>query len=261
MSSKAMTTPWLGDSMSGLGFSVPSEEAAFSLAVCSTGREKKGKTHWAFTAPKPLACIASDTGTESVARNFRRADPRIACYNYRVPPIGQARSEYEKEWLKLEKAYTSVLLNRNIRSLVGDTWTEIWEMLRLARFGKLTQVMPMQYGPVNNEMKDIVKSLVDRPDLNVVFIHKVKKEYKTNKAGIDAWTGKFERAGFGDMGYLADVTIEHLFNTETREFGIKVLDSRYNTAMVVGNEYWGDLCNFQMLASDCFPTTDLDYWE
>lgn len=256
---------WLTPDMATAGFTVPDDSAAFSLSVCSTGMEKKGKTHFAFTAPKPLVCIASDTGTAAVARQFKTQDKRIASLEYRVPPTGQARAEYEKEWLKMEKSLNAVLLNKNIRSLVCDTWTEMWEMLRLARFGKLTQVMPMQYGPVNNEMRDIVKSLVDRPDLNVVFIHKMKKEYKTNKAGIDAWSGKWERAGFNDMGYLSDIVIQHFFDPgdedgNGREFGVKVLDSRYNTANIVGNEYRGDLCNFAMLASDCFPTTDLSYW-
>lgn len=256
---------WLSQDMADAGFAIPEDGAAFALSVCSSGAEKKGKTHFAFTAPKPLVCLASDTGTAGIARRFKAEDNRIAVLDYRVPPSGQARTEYEKEWLKMEKSMTAVLLNKSIRSFVADTWTEIWEMLRLARFGKLTQVMPMQYGPVNNEMRDIVKSLVDRADLNVVFIHKVKKTYATNKAGVDAWNGKWERAGFGDMGYLSDIVIEHFFDPgdedgNGREFGVRVKDSRYNTANIVGNEYRGDLCNFAMLASDCFPTTDLSYW-
>lgn len=264
MSTTPTATPktpgWLGGGMEALGFSQPSTEDVFSLAVCTQGPEKEGKTHWAFTAPEPIVAVASDTGTLGVARKARQENRRVAVYEYRVPPSNQSKTEYEREWLKVEKALTAILLNKNIRSGVIDTGTEIWEMLRLARFGKLTQVMPHQYGPVNNEMKDLVKAMVDRADLNTVWIHKLKKEYKTNKAGTDSWTGKFERAGFGDMPYLCDVVVEHFFDMEEREFGIRVKGSRYNATHIVGQEYRGDLCNFAMLAAECFPTTDLDYW-
>lgn len=254
-------TKWLDQSMAGLGFAVPSTDLAYSLAICAQGPEKEGKTHFAFTAPDPIVAIASDTGTEAIAATARKNGKRVATYTYRVPPSGQQRSEYEREWIKIEKALNGVLVNKNIRSVVIDTGTEVWEMLRLARFGKLTQVMPHHYGPVNNEMKDIVKAMVDRADLNTIWIHKLKKEYKTNKAGNDAWTGGYERAGFGDMPYLCDVVIEHFFDRENRQFGIRVKGSRYNAQNIVGNEYLGDMATFPVLAAECFPATDLDYWE
>ncbi len=49
------------------------------------------------------------------------------------------------------------LESKEIKSIVIDTASEAWELVRLARFGKLTQVMPQHYGPVNTEFRDMIK--------------------------------------------------------------------------------------------------------
>lgn len=242
------------------GFQIISTDVRYSLAVATQAPEKRGKTHWAMTAPPPIAVIASDTGTENIVQKFMREGKDIALYPYRVSPVGRSKGEYEKEYLKLERAIEAVLKFNNFRSLVVDTATEYWEMLRLARFGKLTQVMPHHYGPVNDEMKSMVKAVVDKPGLNSVWIHKLRKTYATNKEGKDAWNGNWERAGFGDMGYLVDVVAAHYLNMDTREFGITVLDSRHETTNLVGQMFEGVSCDFLSLACAAFPESDPNYW-
>ncbi len=241
-----------------------------SLLVCSQAQEKRGKTHWAFTAPGPIACITCDTGTEEVAEKFMNQGKDIYVVNFKPPDKDRSKQDNEAEWAKIENAINAVIEEPNIRTLICDTHTEVWEMLRLARHGKLTQVLPHQYTAVNKEMRDTVKRIKARKNLNAVFIHKVKKEYRGGKAGgMDSWTGNWERAGFSDMAYLADVVVEHGFakpgmkvpdGVEEHEFYTTIMDSRYQPEDLVGTVLSGSMCDFPTLAMMCFPDVDPEVW-
>jgi hypothetical protein len=145
---------------------------------------------------------------------------------------------------------------KNIRTLIWDTAGAGWDLCRLAEFGKLTQVMPHHYTTVNSEMEALIKLAYQRTDLNCIFIHKQKKQYKKGTDGKDGWTGKWERAGFGDMPYLVDVNLQHGFDRETREFYVEVIDSRLEMVDVVGTRLEGSLCTFEELALQLFPGTE-----
>lgn len=234
-----------------------------SLAVCSHGPEKKGKTHFAFTMPGPLAVIASDTGTEPIAARHLKKK-KVSMFRYRVPRQGLAIDHYVNEWKKVKNAILSVVDNRDMyRGLIIDTGTEIWELCRLAAFGKLTQVMPHHYGPVNAEFRDLIKAVVDAPGLNSVWIHQEKKEYITDaKTQKDGWNGRYERAGFSNMPYLCDIPIKHYLNRDTNTFGIDILDSRYHPDVLLSiGQLEDDMCNFATLASLAWPETELSDWE
>jgi hypothetical protein len=190
---------------------------------------------------------------------MQRKGKEIEMFSYQVPPSGEQISVYDREWNKLARAFQAVI-ESNYRTLIIDTATEVWEMLRLARFGKLTQVMPHHYGPVNVEFKELVKSICSKPGLNSIWIHQLKKEYKQGKDGKDSWTGGYERAGFNGMPYLVDAVVEHYIDMDTREFGIRILDSRYRTAEVLGEEMTGELCSFPMLAMLLKPEANTEEW-
>lgn len=213
--------------------------------------EKSGKTHWAFTAPPPIAVISFDTGTEMIAKKFRRQGKRILYKFHDVDLTSKDQGRHEREWEHIKASFESIVNNKDVRTGIIDTGTEMWELCRLARFGKLTQVMPHHYGPVNNEFRDLIKMSYDRPDLNMIWIHKVKKEYvkKGNSDKEAAWNGKYERAGFGDMPYLVDLNIENYRRPGQADwgegnvvFGVKVIDCRQNPDVIglqIGAE--GDL--------------------
>ena len=232
------------------------------LMICSSAHEKRGKTHWAFTMPGPIGVIYTDTGTKEIAAKFKRDfGKKIFLYHYAVPDRADSTREKEAEWDKLKKNIREMALSGYFRSVLMDTGTEVWETLRMARFGKLTQVMPQHYTEANTEMSDLIKVIHTSP-INSVWIHKVKKEYK-GTAGKDSWTGKYERSGFSQMGYMADVVVEHdrSKTDEGLEFLIRVIDSRYEAESLIGEELCGDLCNFPALASMCWPDTNYSYWE
>lgn len=289
----AITDPALKDLLSAdmarAGFSVDAKPETPRLVISTAAREKEGKTHFALTMPDHMAVIATDTGTVEQVNRARARGKHIALCELVADGI-KSKTDAETEWNKVVAALDAVLANRSIRSLVIDTATELWEILRLARFGKLTQVMPHHYGPVNDEFRKLVKKCMARPWLNQNWIHKVKKEYKGASAGSEkeVWTGKYERAGFGDMGYLVDLELVNYFDIRKvddegiadkrgekiqRVFGVRVAAvgaTRHNPELagesfetILGHNpmQLPDMCDFTTLARMCWPQTKDAYWQ
>ena len=266
------------------------EVGTHSLLVTSQANEKRGKTHFAFTSPSPIACISTDTGTEEVAAKFVKEGKSISVMYCQNPKTIKNKEAASEEWDRIRKGWDAVLENKDVRTLVVDTHTELWQVMRLAEFGKLEQIPPKKYDEVNKKMRDLVKSVKQRRTLNAIFVHKYKKEYAGTKkadgtAGMDSWTGFYERAGFGDMGYLSDVVIEHNFvmpaepgrrraiipnggggrideeyQIGERDFYLRIVDTRFNMVENVGEILGGDYCTFPFLAMQLLPDADPDLW-
>jgi len=271
----------VSSSLSKLGFMEVSLATRRALLVCSQALEKKGKTHFAFTAPDPIAVISTDTGTEETAAKFKRTGKII--HLLKATPakeIGTNHDLANREWEKLLNGWMGIVADRSIRTMVIDTHTEFWQTMRLARFGKLEQVPPKKYDEVNRDMRDMVKMIKERGDLNAVFIHKYKKTYVgTKKAdgtpGMDSWNGEYERAGFGDMGFLCDVVVENNFSppdepgkralrrpegVEEKDFYIKIIDTRYEMQDLIGRCFGGEQCTFLDLVMAALPDAEHDLW-
>lgn len=247
-------------------------------------KEKCGKTHMCCSMPGPIAVITTDTGTEEVCKKFRRdTGKRFFMKHIEVPREVKGRklgdgagTDYEPHWRQVENAVNWVLANKSVRSLFFDTATEIWEIFRMFKFGKLTQVSPQHYGPVNREMSDFFKRIYrERPDLNVIFVSKVKKEYKAMKTKDDtAWNGKYERAGFGDLSYIARMNIELSYVEQVTEtgtdgvevviepgkFAARILDCGENPNCIGLRLYSPDL-DFVTIALNVFPMSNESDWE
>jgi hypothetical protein len=249
------------------GFVVPHIPKTQRIVVCTKAKDKCGKTHWAMTAPGPIAVVGLDTGTKEVAAKFLGQKQLICAYHKvtgRLNDISKTRDIAEKEWETVKESLIAATDHPKIRTLVVDTGTEVHELLRLARFGKLEQVLPHHYGPVNKEMRDLVKRAYEREDLNVVWIHKVKKQYKQNRKGEDSWTGEYDMAGYADIPYLVDVTLEHYWVSPTEDapgrFGARVTGVGRQTPDVCGLELEGDMCTFPVLANMLYPDVDPAWW-
>lgn len=179
------------------------------LIVAVDGLEKCGKSHFALTAPGPIAVLNFDIGLEGVADKFVLEGKHVMTANYDVPE-GIANTQAmadaaDRIWQQMVKDYYWAL--KHVRTVVLDTATEVWELLRLARFGKLTQVMPHHYGPVNAEYRKLIRAAYDH-DANLVLLHKLKPEYETkvvNNKEVSNRTGRYVRAGMGDTGFLVQL--------------------------------------------------------
>lgn len=194
-----------------------------------SGLNKTGKTDWVLrTAKEPVYYICLDPVGKVVADKIaKRWKRRIHIAEFRVQR-GLGQEVYGKIWDEVRAAYDAALAV-NEGTVVVDTGTELSELLRLAELGKLEQVQARYYGPVNAELKDMLKEAYGS-DMSVVFIHKLRKEYVK-----DNWTGGYSPAGWNDMPYQVQANVE-TFRDGADGFGIFVIDCMLNMEMT-GKEY------------------------
>jgi len=225
--------------------------------------EKQGKTHFALTAPGPIVFLDFDIGCEGVIHKFLSQKEILLpsegqkkdSATFQVPIIAGQPIDINKctvLWERFKKLYCGALQSDGARTVIVDTATDAWELLRLAKFGKLTQVMPHQYGSVNAEYRELIRMAYGF-NKNVILLHKMKPQYLNDKR-----TGKYERSGFNDTGFLVQMNTE-LFHDEDG-FNIRIIDCRQN--MDIADEVFtgNDLCNFPFVASMAIDGTSPDDW-
>ena len=153
------------------GFIEAKERADQPRIIMSVvGLEKQGKTHFALSAPGPISMFSTDVGEEGVVCKFWD-EKEIHIMD--ISPANEDEPEdADEEFARFHKAYMAMLRGDEVRTILVDTATEIWELLRMARFGRLTQVMPYQYGPVNKEYRLLIRAAYNH-DKNLILLHKM----------------------------------------------------------------------------------------
>lgn len=243
------------------GFTRAAEPVKKRLICAIDGLEKTGKSHFALSMPEPIGVIDIDYGLDGVIQHWQ--DDReiyvrpagISLDELKSLTKDEAQKSASKAYDGVLKAYTEIM--GFARSIVIDNATELWELVRIAHFGKLDHVKPHHYGPVNQEFRSFIRAAYDQGTTNLMLLHKVKDEYVDDKR-----TGVKIRAGFSDTGYLVQV------NASTwRErgasvpdcFHLTVTDCRQNAEMNDMDLSGADL-NFQTLATMVFPGTKPEEW-
>jgi hypothetical protein len=242
------------------------------LVVSSAGYQKKGKTHLGFTMPEPIAYFAIDKGEEGVGRKFLQKDIRMIKYDFDRPTKENKGSKQLIEQAhrmmdQFEEDFDYAL--RNFRSLLFDTGTELYEMLRISEFGKLGEVLPHHYAPVNAKFRDWIRQVLDS-DSNLLITHKVKEEW-ANSGGVGSKTGRIVRAGFKEVEFDVHVSIRHDRDWGERDdpkarpeitsgpFFFQVYDCRQNPD-VVGQTFVQPSNEWMDLAMAVYPESDPNDW-
>lgn len=232
------------------------------LVAAVAAREKQGKTHFSLTAPGPIVTFNADIGLEGVVHKFLAEGKEILVYNIPMPEANNRNVEKEagKVWDDLENATDAALDNPAVRTIVFDTATEIWEIVRLAYFGKLTEVKPHHYSGVNAEFRRFLKK-VFKTDKNLILIQKMKAEYVKNER-----TGEWEMAGFSDTPFIVQVVL-HPFRVDKPtkidedtvldkgDFGVRIFESRHKPA-ANGVVLTGDMATFPFVAATIIDGTN-----
>jgi len=247
-----MTTPTITvEQLKNLGFDDTPKLPPRRLVAHICGKEGTGKTHCALTAPDPVVYYNVDIGTEGVVEKFQQGTatvsgvpvPRkqVLVHTVRVPKSNDMQQAYVDLWEdfkgKWEAAYG---LGRG--TVVLDTATEAWELARLARLGKLTQVMPHNYVEVNKEWREMLRLAYDS-SMNTVLINKLKPVWVNNQR-----TDRYEAAGFSDTGYTVQITMEMVRqDTEAGpQFSAFVTKCRQRPELM-GRHLVGPNCSFEFL--------------
>jgi hypothetical protein len=246
------------------GFTKANKKAIRRLIFAIDGPEKSGKTNFVLTMPEPVAVINTDIGLDGVVQRWQDdkdiwvLDVDVSLQDLKTLTPRDAAQEADKAWRKILKAYRDVL--GEAKSVVFDNATECWEILRMARFGKLDQVKPHHYGPVNAEYRDLIRSSYDQGVTNLGLIHKIKDEYTDDKR-----TGRRVRAGFSDTGFLVQANLSCWRETGKDaaafpdNFHVDVIDCRQNME-IAGMSLTGADAAFPQLAALVFPDSKPEDW-
>lgn len=232
------------------------------LVIDIMGLPKEGKTNFALTAPGPLAIHDMDLGMEGVIEKF--AEKEVYPFRYDVPLSAMLPgSEFSGMADAAQKVWREFVINfrdslSKMRTVVVDTGTEAWSLVRLARLGKLTQVLPVQYTAVNAEFRQLTQLALSQQKCNVIFVHKVKDVYKDDKK-----TGAVERAGFTEMEYDVQTVLKatrDYTKVGVQQFQLEIAACRANLG-ASGTRFSGDDCTFQKVATAIYPGTTEDFWK
>lgn len=234
------------------GFKKATDKIVPRLIASVSGLEKNGKTSFALSAPGPIIYFNLDYGLEGVLCKYTDTKD-IYIKEYRFKKAGNPDS-YLNLWTGFVNDYYAAMRSQ-ARTIIIDTATEVWELLRLARFGKLAQVQSFHYGPVNAEYMNLIREGYSY-DKNVIMLHKLKKQYVNDK-----FSGNYERAGFSNTGFLVQANLEVYRDGLDGAFFLKVLDCRQNSSLggmeiELADEFGG----FPFLAQMVFPNTTEEDW-
>ena len=238
------------------------ETARKRLIMSVEGLHGCGKTNFSLTAPGPVAVHNFDDGLEGVVEKFIDKK-KIYPFHYRIPqsialpgtPAGNSLSDSAKKiWEEFVLNFRASL--PDMGTVVVDTGSESWELARLARLGKLTQVLPHQYTAVNAEFRELLR-LGYRYGCNVILLHKLKKEYLNDKP-----TGNYEKSGFGDVDFIVQTTLRAYKDPKGEgldRFRMKVSKCRPNP-LLEETEFVGEQINFPFIAS-AITGTESEEWK
>ena len=143
------------------------------------------------------------------------------------PSLSAPKSEWVPVWDDIKGSIMAVLAN-NQGTLVVDSISEQYRIHRMARFGKLSQVMPHNYTEINTEGKEILRKALDETTMSVVFLQRLKRKYVN-----DNWSGEFEPDTYTGFGYDVQLTgiIERKDEERGSKFQLKVTDCRQNAGV------------------------------
>lgn len=248
--------------------------APIRLFCSAYAKEKEGKTNFGLTSPWPIAYFDIDDGVTEIVDKFAGYEDGIIHFpiEYDIDDDKLAERETEK-WLK---AYRGVLEMPDdvVRSIVFDTDTEMWDMLRLAEFGQLTDVPPSEYKRTNHIWLSVLAA-AKRSTKNVILLNQMKEEWvspkgksKSGKKKMAQWTGDFIRDCMKKVPYKVQASI-HLYRDDDG-YNAEIMRCRQNPQVegeILTTEYenMGDddlnFCSFPFVAATIYPDTDPGDWK
>ena len=243
------------------------------------GLPKTGKTHLCAGAPGGIGIQSLDFGTEGIIEKFSDTYFDVREYNFAYDFTIQKRGDEATEqadrikadyWEPFNQDAAQFFGDPSIKTVVWDTASEVWEMLRLAHFGKLMQNPQMQYGVVNAEYKALVR-MANTARKNLILVHQLAKEYKTIEDGNgkekSIETGNYKRQGNNKVDYLVHSYVRTLYDEPVKnskgviatpgKFKIEIIRSRFNPD---ANGLIIDACSFVDLMGLLAPHVDSDAW-
>jgi hypothetical protein len=212
-----------------------------------------GRTSLALTAPGPIALIHASEKLEGIVQRYT-PDKEIQLYNFGGVFRGtqdDIAEQANEALIRMKAAWFDAM--SWARTVILDTGTEAWELLRLARFGTTSPKGKVSYlyGPVNAEWKSMFKGFRYQERANFVIINQIREKYRNDKP-----TGRMEPAVQKDTPYMADVIVR--LSKDRGTFTATIEKGWYN-AHVEGLDIEDEMIDFATIMG-LVTETDPEEW-
>jgi hypothetical protein len=273
------------------------------MMILIQGSQNTGKTEFIMSAPGPGLNFCLDMGYEGVENNEdppKTRNSSIINFPFSVKPTmsivgsddaGTAKI-FAEEWNAFEMAYMETIKNEDSLTSGLDGGTEQWETLRMALWGRLEQIIQLNYPAAYkllrafvwrqfNSHKNIIQTFkmkdewVDDLDAfgNVQLDDKGRKKRKASggkemdgpHGGFSEYCWQVQMQSMYRDGSPAKTILNKITKktvtipAKPGEFGMRILECKFKKSLK-DYELWGDECNFQGLARLIFPNTPLSDW-
>lgn len=178
---------------------------ANKIIITLSGEPKSGKTHFCLTAPEPIEFFDFDGGVVSLVSKFPNKDIRLHQCLIDVWGI----EKVTPLWESFLKDYKAALAG-DAKTIVVDTATQLWEVLRMAHLERVQKESPkerVKLQPVEySQPNAIMRSVIAAPRANnkhSVLTHYIREVWD----GEGKRTGIFEADQFKHTEGLADVIL------------------------------------------------------
>lgn len=251
------------------------------IMIGTEGETNTGKTEFILSCPGPGIVLAVDRGYDSMLDNPNPPASRRDDFAFDEIKLSTAAmaEDHKANWKNFYERYLEALRNPDARTVGIDGDSDTWETQRLAEFGRITQVPPIMYTGVRASRKAMYYRAYDSGKI-IVATNKLKPEYvaKMDDNGLPIMkdgkevrekSGELTRQGFDDDSYLFSIQLRHLYHPphaskatgrmSPQQWGMRVLKCKPNPELI-GQELWGDDCNFATLIQLAYPQVPLHEW-
>lgn len=176
-----------------------------NISTVISGPPKTGKTHLALTWPAPIVLYSFEGGAQYVAET-KFAKKEIVIRNYQIPvqySVASGPAWAHKLWEEIHKQYQEDVSGKKFATVILDTGTHLWEIVRSAFEEKLGHDIgkARNYGEPNSNMAWVLRYPLTM-GMNLVAIQYLKDVYVNDQA-----TGEQDIDGFKRTKGLADVAL------------------------------------------------------
>lgn len=238
-----------------------------SVFVSVFGDTGSGRTTWALTAPGPIALLHTTEKIDGIVQPFYQKIGPNGDGTNGLCDFGGVFSGGQKEIADQAKAKWSLFKTAWYdaftwaRTIIVDTDTEAYQLIRLAYFGGLKPTsgrIDVNYGPVNGEWLSVFKYFRQQDRTNVILIGQTSDEYRESKKGdMGQRTGRTIRSGHKSIPYMSDVIVR-----TSKEDGVfsGTIEKGWYNAGAEGLQLEDDMSTFPQIMS-LITDTDPSEWE